>query len=75
MSIYTTPTTDDQLNSESDANYTYYAFAPPGTPLNKQGWKVFRVSKAEPTVKMFADGNANFDNVGSGLAALNYSWS
>jgi len=64
---------DEAINSESDATYNYFAFAKPGTSTATAAWKVFRVTIAAPTVKQYADGNDNYDNVGSGLSALTYS--
>lgn len=59
------------VNQETDATYNYYAFAQPGTALPGSTWQVFRRNQTTGYLQ-YADGNANYDNVGSGLAALTY---
>lgn len=57
---------------ESDSSYVYYAVAPVGSNPASAVWRVFRRNKSTQAVTR-ADGNRNYDNVGSGLSALSYS--
>jgi len=62
---------DEAINQESDATYVYYAFAPPGTLTSAAAWKVFRLNKTT-NQKQYANGNANYTNVGTGMSAFTY---
>ncbi len=63
---------EESINHESDNTYDYWAFAPPGSSTSNAVWKVFRLHKTN-IVKQYANGNANYTNVGTGLSALTYS--
>lgn len=58
--------------TESDSTYAYYAVAPVGSNPASSIWRVYRRHKLTQAITK-ADGNRNYDNVGSGLAALTYS--
>ena len=58
--------------TEEDATYKYYATAVDNTLVATAAWRVWRRHKATQVITR-ADGNRNYDNVGSGLAALSYS--
>lgn len=73
MGASQTSKVEEASNTESDATYNYYAFAAPGSSKAASVWKVIRVDIATGAIKTYADGNANYDNVGQGLAALSYS--
>lgn len=69
---------DEALNQETDGSFNYYAFAVPGSSTSSPVWKVFRIAivltpAAQIGQKQYADGNANYDNVGTGMAVLIYS--
>ena len=84
-----TPATDSTLSTLSDKflsdkseikiteanSYTYVAYAPPGTAESAAAWMVKRIDEtvAGTTKILYADGNANFDNVATDLTALTYS--
>ena len=59
----------------TDGTYNYYAFAPPGTSQATAAWKVMRVLLSDGVTTTWANGNANYTNVGTaaGLSALSYS--
>jgi hypothetical protein len=59
----------------TDGTYNYYGFAPPGTAQSAAAWQVMRVLIADGTTTAWANGNANYSNVGtpSGLSSLSYS--
>ena len=52
-------------------SYTYIAEAVPGTATSSALWRAQRVDGDGNTV--WADGDANFDNVATDLTALSYS--
>lgn len=55
-------------------NYTYIGYAEPGSSENKPVWKCKRIDESvvgETRIK-FADGDKNFDNIGSNITSLNY---
>ena len=57
-------------------NYIYVGEAVPGTATSAASWRVTRtefVGSDEDVVKLFADGNANFDNIWDNRASLRYS--
>ena len=56
----------------SNETYTYSMFAPPGTASGSAAWRVSRTDASKS--RMWADGNANFDNVASNYTALTYTF-
>ena len=58
--------------TEEDSTYKYYAVAPDNTLPATAQWRVWRRHKVTQVITR-ADGNRNYDNVGTGLAALSYS--
>jgi biopolymer transport protein ExbD len=54
-------------------NYTYVAYAPLGTAQASALWQAFRIDETSGLVVLYADGNANYDNVATDLTALTYS--
>ena len=56
-------------------NYTYIGKAPVGTAQATAGWQAFRIDEntSGQTLILYADGNANFDNVCTDLTSLSYS--
>ena len=67
-----TPHAPKAINHETDATYDYWAFAAPGASTASSVWQVMRINTITQVVT-WADGNASYDNVGTGLAALTYS--
>jgi len=57
---------------DDTGTYTYVGQATPGTAEAAAVWQVKRITNATTTV-LFADGNANFDNVWNNRASLSYS--
>ncbi len=64
----TSPMATKIINS---AGYTYIGEATPGTLEATSEWRCQRIDSAGNTV--WADGDANFDNVATDLTALSYS--
>ena len=52
---------------------TYVATAAPGTAQSSAAWQVKKIDETSGMVITWADGDANFDNVATDLAALSYS--
>ena len=69
LSIYDTQKYAIQI--QTDATYTYIAEALPGTATSSASWRAKKVVTATG-VTTWANGNANFNNVATNLAALNY---
>ena len=63
--------TDYAIEIQTDATYTYIAYAAPASALSSAVWKAKKVTTATGVTK-WADGNANFDNVATTLSGLNY---
>lgn len=55
-----------------DGTYVYSGDAAPGTATSAASWRIQRLTKADSTL-LWADGNANFDNVWDNYASLSYS--
>lgn len=54
-------------------DYTYIAKAPVGTAQASAAWQAFRIDESSGLVILYADGDANFDNIATDLTALSYS--
>lgn len=63
---------DLQVKITEAGGYTYVAKSAIGTAVSSADWKVFRVDSSGN--KLYADGNANYDNVATDLTALTYSY-
>lgn len=61
-----------QIYSVASGGYTYFCFSRPGTALATAGWKIFRLDSNANL--MYADANANYDNVATDPTALSYSY-
>lgn len=64
---------NQQIYHVNSGGYDYFCFAAPGTPLASAKWRVFRLDG--DTNLLYADGNANFDNVATDPTLLNYVYS
>lgn len=64
---------DLQTKILTSGDYTYICKAAVGTPEATAKWKIYRIDSAGS--KMYADGNADFDNVATDPTALTYSYS
>lgn len=62
-----------QIYSIADGGYTYFCFAAPGTALSIDKWMVFRLDSNANL--MYADGDADYDNVATDPTILSYSYS
>lgn len=69
--VDTTPTTYTTRLDEQ-ATYTYSGKAVPGTPESSALWQIQRYLTVNFSVGLFADGNANFDNVWDNRNGLTY---
>jgi hypothetical protein len=54
-------------------SFSYIAKAAIGTAQSANEWQVYRVDESTGTIILWADGNADFDNVATDLTALSYS--
>lgn len=54
-------------------DYTYVAFANPGTAESAESWQCLRIDESSGFRLEWADGNTNFDNSAEDLTALDYS--
>lgn len=63
---------DTQVKVVEDGGYTYVCKAAAGTAESAELWKVFRVDSTGN--KMYADGDANFDNTATDPTNLSYSY-
>lgn len=60
------------IDQTTTAGYTYMCEALPGTLTSASAWRISRLNMATGVV-LWADGNANFDNVADNRASLSYS--
>ena len=63
---------NQQIYSVTSGIYTYFCFAAPWTALATAKWRIFRLD-TEANL-MFADADANFDNVATDPTSLSYSY-
>lgn len=56
-----------------DGTNTFLALAAPGTSQSSALWQCRKIDTSTGVVITWADGNSNFDNVSSDLAALTYT--
>lgn len=61
-----------QIYAVSSGGYDYFCFAAVGTGLGVAKWQIFRLDSAGS--KMYADGDAEFDNVATDPTTLVYSY-
>ena len=61
-----------QIYAVNSGGYNYFCFAAVGTALATAKWLVFRVDSVGN--KLYADANAEFDNVATDPTALTYSY-
>lgn len=62
-----------QIYSVSSGGYNYFCFAAPGTALADANWQIFRIDGDGSLI--YADANANYDNVATDPTLLSYSYS
>ena len=65
--------TDYAIKITEVGNYTYIAFAPPGSDEADAVWKAMRLDDSTGLKITHADANADFDNIATDLTALSYS--
>lgn len=63
---------DIQTKIITSGDYTYICKAPVGTAVASAGWKIYRVDSAGS--RMYADGDADYDNVATDPTSLTYSY-
>jgi len=73
QNLQRTVTDNLQIYHLVNGGYDYFCFSAPGTALATAGWMIFRLDS--DTNKMYADANANFDNVATDPTALDYWYS
>lgn len=58
----------------TDLSIVYYGFAAIGTATSSAGWKIFYIdTNGDAQEKLWADGDANYDNVWDNRESLSYS--
>lgn len=57
----------------ASSTITYVGYAAPGSSAASAVWKIFRLDTTSGIVKLYADGNTNYDNVWNSRAGLSYS--
>lgn len=67
-----TAVADYTLRYDEGATYTYIGHAVPATATSAASWRIKRLTNSDNTT-IYADGNANFDNVWDNRASLSYS--
>ena len=60
------------IRMEEQSTYSYFGFALPSAVTSSAVWKVKRLTNADNTI-LFADGNANFDNIWDNRGSLTYN--
>ena len=60
---------------EATGSITYVGYADPGTASSSPLWQIFRLDESSDPelVKLYADGDTDFDNVWDDRASLSYS--
>jgi len=66
-------TTNYTLRLAESGSYTYIGEATIGASTANAVWRVKRLDETSGLVILFADGNANFDNIWDNYATLTYS--
>ena len=59
------------IRIDEGATYTYIGLAAPGAIEGSASWRIKRMTNATTNI-LYADGNANFDNIWSNRASLIY---
>lgn len=62
-----------QIYAVDDGTYNYFCFAAVGTALATAKWMIFRIDSTGN--KIYADADAEFDNVATDPTLLNYVYS
>lgn len=60
------------FRTQTVGGFIYYGVAAVGSSTASAVWRVFRETESSGTI-LYADGNANFDNVWDNYASLTYS--
>jgi len=60
------------MRYDAGATYTYIGYAVPATATESALWKIKRLTNSDNTI-VWADGNANFDNIWDNRAVISYS--
>lgn len=61
-----------QIKRVNDGTYDYFCFSAPGTAVATAKWQVFRLDSSANL--MYADADANFDNIASDPTLLDYKY-
>lgn len=71
-SLATTSSSPESIRIDDTGTYTYFGYAEIGSSDGSPIWKISRLTQANPQSLLWADGNANYDNVWSNRASLSY---
>ena len=73
IGVQCTTARDLSFNVTTSGVYTYVCKAAPGTALSAPLWQVKRIDSTTGARGLWADGDANFDNVATAPSGLTYS--
>lgn len=63
----------ESVRIDDTGTYQYFGNATIGSAEGDAVWKISRLTSANPQALLWADGNANYDNVWTNRASLTYS--
>lgn len=72
-SVATTASSPESVRIDDTGTYTYFGYAPVASAEGDAVWKISRLSAANPQALVWADGDANYDNIWTNRASLSYS--
>lgn len=61
------------IRIDDTGTYQYFGYAPLASLEGDAVWKISRLTSANPQALLWADGNADYDNVWTNRASLSYS--
>jgi len=64
---------DYAIKITEDGDYTYIAFANPGTAEATEAWKALKIDESTGFKLTWANGDQNYDNSATDLTSLSYS--
>lgn len=62
----------ESIRIDDTGTYQYFGYATIGSDEAAGVWKISRLTQANPQALMWADGNADYDNIWANRASLSY---
>jgi hypothetical protein len=72
-SVSTSAAAPESIRIDDAGTYQYFGYATIASDEAAAVWKISRLTSANPQALMWADGNADYDNVWDDHATLSYS--